>query len=374
MDKLDQYVEKEIIPHYTLGGRRTENKEYKALAIQAKKHRRHGNWEKVQELKKLMQTIPSKDPNDPDFKRLHYIRYADDWLIGISGNKKDADDVKREISTFLDTKLNLKLSEAKTLITHARNEKARFLGYDIHVLHSNTKHDHRGQRSINGAIGLRLPEEKLKNKMTEYMSKGKPIHRKERTINSDYDIIAQYQAEFRGFAQYYLLAYNAHTLSKLKRTMELSLAKTLANKYKTTVNKIFKRFKTVHETKDGSYKVLRCIVERKDKKPLVAYFGGIKLAYQKGVKITDEPKQVYSVRSELINRLLSNKCELCGKEGKVQMHHVNKLKNLIKNGRKEKPEWMRRMIAIKRKTLAVCQSCHNDIHQGKYHEKKLRSS
>ena len=106
-----------------------ENHEYRALANQAKKYKRHGNWEKACELRKLIQRMPSKDPNDPNFKRSYYIRYADDWLIGISGNKKDAEGVKQEINTFLDTKLKLKLSETKTLITHARNEKARFLGY-----------------------------------------------------------------------------------------------------------------------------------------------------------------------------------------------------------------------------------------------------
>ena len=97
-----------------------------------------------------------------------------------------------------------------------------------------TKHDKRGQRSINGVIGFRVPDEKMKDKARQYKKSGKPIHRKERTINSDFDIITQYQSEFRGFAQYYLLAYNAHQLHGLKRTMELSLAHTLANKFKTT--------------------------------------------------------------------------------------------------------------------------------------------
>jgi hypothetical protein len=73
--------------------------------------------------------------------------------------------------------------------------------------------------------------------MKEYQANGKPKHRKERTINSDYDIISQFQSEFRGFAQYYLLEYNAHKLSGFKRSLELSLAYTLANKHKTTGTK-----------------------------------------------------------------------------------------------------------------------------------------
>jgi hypothetical protein len=197
--------------------------------------------------------------------------------------------VKELIREFLSKNLRLALSEEKTLITHAKTEKARFLGYDIHVLHCNAKHDDRGQRSINGVIGLSIPDEKIMSKAKEYMSKGRATHRKERTINEDFDIISQYQSEFRGFVQYYLLAYNAHKLAKLKRTMELSLAYTLANKHKTTVNKIFAKYGKYRKTKDGEYKVLQVIVDREGKKPLEAYFGGIRLGYHNDVRIEDAP-------------------------------------------------------------------------------------
>ena len=80
--------------------------------------------------------------------------------------------------------------------------------YDIHVLQQDAKHDRRGQRSINGVIGFCVPDEKMRDKASLYMKSGKPTHRKERTAHSDFDIIAQYQSEFRGFAQYYLFAYN----------------------------------------------------------------------------------------------------------------------------------------------------------------------
>jgi len=191
-------------------------------------------------------------------------------LLGFSGPKQEAVNIKEEIRTFLAAELKLTLSEAKTLITHAKTEKARFLGYDIHVLQQDTKHDRRGQRSINGVIGFRIPDEKMKDKARLYKKGGKAIHRKERTINSDFDIIAQYQSEFRGFAQYYLLAYNAHQLHNLKRIIELSLARTLANKFKTTVNKIFKKYKTTRETDGQSYNVLQTEVKREGKQPLVS--------------------------------------------------------------------------------------------------------
>jgi hypothetical protein len=209
--------------------------------------------------------------------------------------------------------------------------------------------------------------------MKEYQANGKPKHRKERTINSDYDIISQFQSEFRGFAQYYLLEYNAHKLSGFKRTLELSLAYTLANKHKTTVNKVFKKYGAYRKTKDGEYKVLQVKVIREGKKPLKAYFGGIKLGYKKNTTIEDIPViiSIYNKRSQLIDRLLKNICELCGTNGKIEMHHVRKLKDLERDDRKEKPEWMKRMIAIRRKTLAVCKTCHTKIHTGTYNGKKI---
>lgn len=317
--------------------------------------------------------MPSKDTNDPAFRRLHYIRYADDWLLGFSGPKQEAIKVKEEIKIFLSTELKLTLSEEKTLITHAKTEKARFLGYDIHVLQEDSKHDRRGQRSINGVIGFRVPDEKIKDKAKQYKKGGKPTHRKERTINSDFDIIAQYQSEFRGFAQYYLLAYNVHQLHSLKRTMELSLARTLANKFKTTASRIFKKYKTTRETDGQSYKVLQTEVKREGKKPLVAYFGGFKLGYKKDAIIVDTMPtgKVFSIKSQLIDRLLNDTCEWCGAKGNIEMHHVKKLKDLENNGRKDKPEWMKRMIAMRRKTLAVCHECHAKIHSGKYDRNKV---
>jgi hypothetical protein len=225
-------------------------------------------------------------------------------------------------------------------------------------------------------IGFRIPDEKMKDKARLFKKGGKATHRKERTINSDFDIIAQYQSEFRGFAQYYLLAYNAHQLHGLKRTMELSLARTLANKFKTTVNKIFKKYKTTRKTGEQSYKVLQTEVIREGKKPLVTYFGGFKLGFKKDAVIEDAlpTGKVYNIKSQLIERLLKDTCELCESRGNIEMHHVKKLRDLENNGRKEKPEWMKRMIAMRRKTLAVCYECHTKIHSGNYNGKRLTNA
>jgi hypothetical protein len=125
-----------------------------------------------------------------------------------------------------------------------------------------------------------------------------------------------------------------------------------------------------------SYKVLQTEVKREGKKPLIAYFGGFKLGYKKDAIIVDAMPtgKVFSIKSQLIDRLLHDTCELCGAKGNIEMHHVKKLKDLENNGRKEKPEWMKRMIAMRRKTLAVCHGCHVSIHVGKYDGKKVANA
>jgi len=365
MNKLDQYVKQELKPQHTTGKIRVINKEYQKMHNQIATCKQNKNWAKVKEFRKTLQSMPSKDPLDPDFKRLRFIRYADDWLVGIAGSRKDAEEVKDKIALYLQTELKLQLNQEKTLITHARTEKARFLGYDIHVLHDDAKHTGR-RRSINGKVGLRVPKDKMQLKMSRYMANGKPCHRAEIAFNSDYDIIRQYQTEFRGFVQYYTHAYNAHQMRVVKRTMELSLVKTLANKHKLSAKKVFKKYQTVAETRDGVYKVLETRVERDGKKPLIAQFGGIKLGYDKNADIIDVSKQFFNARSQLIDRLTHDVCELCEATGDIEMHHIRKLKDLSRNDRRHKPEWMKRMIAMRRKTLAVCTDCHVKIHSGVY--------
>ena len=139
-----------------------------------------------------------------------------------------------QLTTFLRDTLKLELSQDKTLITHARTRAARFLGYDVVTLDADDKHDHRGQRCINGALGLKVPVDVIRAKCARYMQHGKPIHLAARLHDTDYSIVSQYQAEYRGFVQYYLLAFNVHRLWWLHRVMELSLACTLANKHKTS--------------------------------------------------------------------------------------------------------------------------------------------
>ena len=123
----------------------------------------------------------------------------------------------------------------KTLITHARDNAARFLGYEVVALHADEKHDQRGQRIINGLVRLKVPNDVIAERCRRYMRNGKAAYRAERLSDDDFSIVSQYGAEYRGFVQYYLLAFNAHRLRSVHHTMRTSLLGTLANKHKTRI-------------------------------------------------------------------------------------------------------------------------------------------
>ena len=173
--------------------------------------------------------------------------------------------------------------------------------------------------------------------------------------------------------QYYRMAYNLHTLSELKHATEVSLVKTLATKFKTTCTEIYKRYGAQIKTKDGEYKVIRVEVERKlPEKPLVTYFGGITLKWDKWASINDEPATpIWNGRTELVKRLLAQECELCGSRDKIEVHHIRKLADLKQKGRAIQPEWKRVMSARRRKTLVLCHECHKSIHGGEYDGDKI---
>ena len=363
LSKLDSYIENRLIPMYTKGDRRKKNRQYDTLLSQGYRLRKRGQYQEAAKARKAAQKLPSVDLSDPDYRRLRFVRYADDWLLGLIGTKEDAEQIKQEIKTFLQEELKLDLSDEKTLITHARTQPARFLSYHISASQDDTRQTKK-KRSVNGTMHLRVPPDLLKKKCQKYQKDNKPIHRKELTNNTQYSIVAQYQSEFRGFAEYYQLANDLYRLNSLKWIMQQSLAKTLATKLKLTVKQVHKKYEASWTIDGKTYKGLQVTVEREGKKPLVANWGGISLKRRLQAVINDQPPLFWPNRSELEKRLLADTCELCGSDDRVEVHHIRALKDLEQKGRREKPLWAKVMSARKRKTLVVCWSCHRSIHTG----------
>jgi group II intron reverse transcriptase/maturase len=226
LHRLDIFVEQVLVPEYNRGTSRVKNPAYRQVQKALTRARVRGDRAEARSLRQRLRSMPSKDLHDPRYRRLRYCRYADDTLLGFTGPKAEAEEIKQRLGQFLRDELRLELSEEKTLITHARTSAARFLGYEITVQH-NDKAITNGQRSSNATVRLRVPVEVIKAKCALYMQRGKPARRTRLMNLDDYTIVSIYGAEYRGTVQYYLLASDVYRLNRLNWVMETSMLKTL---------------------------------------------------------------------------------------------------------------------------------------------------
>lgn len=377
LDKLDKYV-KEYIRHFDMGTKRRPGKESNDLANERKRTVRKlkkikDGTEKaalVARLKAIEQeraAFPSGDEMDGSYRRLKYIRYADDFILGVIGSKEDALRIKEDIKSFLSESLALELSEEKTLITHT-GKSAKYLGYEITVTRNNhQRRDVQGRlrRTYGKRVRLNVSMATLRDKLLEYgameikLRNGKEIWkpkcRSGLIFNDDLEILDRYNRETVGFCNYYLIANNCVVLHNFRYIMEYSMYKTFAGKYRSTVRKINKKYRlnklfTVKYEQKGVIKS-RTFYKTSFKRRTTAFNGSCDI----------EPYSIADVsRTNLTDRLKAEKCELCGATGKLIMHHVRNLKDL-----KGKESWKRLMSARKRKTIALCPSCHRLRHLGK---------
>jgi group II intron reverse transcriptase/maturase len=366
LDRLDRFAETVLLPEYNRGKRRAKNPAYQKIETALQRVRRHHDRDAVRELHHRQRQLPSQDPDDPGYRRLRYVRYCDDFLLGFAGPKREAKQIKQRIGNFLRQDLALQLSPDKTLITHARTGRARFLGYDLLAQHSDTKIT-RHRRMANGVIGLRVPKDVIDAKCALYCKGGKPASRHPMIHDDDFTIVAKFGAEYRGYVQYYLMAGNLFRLQRLRWVMETSMLKTLANKHHSTVTKMAARYKATIATPHGPRKCFQVTVTRSGgRKPLAARFGDIWLIRQHHAVLNDQAPVLATTRgNELIHRLLAGGCEMCGARSNVEVHHVRRLADLNRPGRREKPAWVKLMAMRRRKTLVVCRACHEAIHAGR---------
>jgi group II intron reverse transcriptase/maturase len=361
LHKLDEFVEQELIPQYTRGAHRKSNPEYNRIKARQRHARKHGDRAAARDLEKQMRTLPSTDPMDPGYRRLRYLRYADDHILGLTGPKAEAEQIKARIAMFLRETLGLELSTAKTLITRARSQPARFLGYHITVQHCDTQRTG-GRRTANGNIALRIPPDVIKAQCAPYREHGKPWHRSRLQNLDDYNIVRIYGAEYRGVVNYYLLAQDVWRLHTLHWHALTSMLKTLAAKHRSTVTKMAARHQAKAETGDGPRTCYEARKHREGKKDLVARFGGITLRQDRRAVIRDPaPTPAAYPRKELIRRLRKRECELCETGTTVTVHQVTGLKALGEPGPGQ-PAWAALMAKIRRKTLIVCAACHDWTH------------
>jgi group II intron reverse transcriptase/maturase len=375
LNELDQ-VMKTKIATFNSGKRRQPNKEYCNLIYRKrrtkKKARQTGDWSNYKALTQQQLRMLPEDPQDPNYRRMRYIRYADDFLVGIIGSKADAVELKAWLTDYLRDELQLELSAEKTLITNART-RVRFLGYDIRRwngqrrLKVRTKHGVVTKRTTTYHLVLLIPRDKCIAFAKKYgnVQKWRGQHRTRLHNLSDLEILMIFNAETRGFLGYYALADNlSKVASKLLWMTTSSFLRTLANKRKCTMMKVAKSLKTgpnqygiTLKTKDGLTREYALISSTRQIQRKVISFG-------------NDPDLIpntgpYRGRTELGRRLSANECEWCGtKQGSFEVHHVRKLKDV-----KGKSRWEQQMIERRRKTMVLCKQCHVDLHAGRLSSK-----
>lgn len=377
LDKLDKYMQ-EYISTFNRGDKRKRNPEYKRVASRKDKRVKKLKTEEdvqkrellameVRELHHQMQQLPATLDMDENFRRMRYVRYADDFLIGVIGSMEDCARIKEDIKNYLNDVLKLELSDEKTLITNSR-QSAKFLGYEITIRRSDkTRKDKRGipRRSLDHKTVLLLPTEVMKKKLLEYkaiklvVENGKEKwESRSRTYlrnNDDLEILSRYNSEIRGIYNYYCLANNCNILNNFYYHMKESMLKTFSSKYESTVRKISRKY-----TRDKIFRV-RYENNKGEMKESTLYHDGFKRKEHARLDFADNLPVATKYRglmsTSLMDRLKAQKCEYCGDTDNLKMFHVRKLKNL-----KGKEDWEQFMIARKRKTIAVCNNCYRKIH------------
>lgn len=360
-EKFDAPRKRKYTPEYThaLAQIHTLNKKIKRANAEEKKTL-IAEWKKARQ---VMLRTPAKSQTD---KVIKYIRYADDFLIGVNGNRKECQVIRQQIKEFMAVELHMELSEEKTLITHS-SKTARFLGYDVCVRRcgkvKRTPRIKLPKRTLNNTVALLIPfREKIEAFMFQKGIIGRkengeiePIKRENLIQLTPLEIIQTYNSELRGICNYYCLACNFSRLDYFAYLMEYSCLKTLAAKFKSSIGKIRTRYKDgqgrwgiPYEIKAGTKRM---------------YFADYQDSRKKAIKcrdpISDKGLAYTNSRNSLEERLKAKVCELCGRTDAehYELHHIHKVKDL-----KGKKEWERNMIAKRRKTLVVCKECHKKIH------------
>jgi group II intron reverse transcriptase/maturase len=382
LNELDRRMEAKIA-EFNSGKQRKLRAEYRQVVNQRRNAKRRaqetGDWTVYKWLTAQMLVTPASDPLDPDFRRMAYCRYADDFLVGIAGSKADAIAVKEWLADYLKTELHLELSAEKTLITNAR-KRVRFLGYDIKRWRGERRLRYRTtrgpviRRTCSQKLALLMPRDKYERFARTYgnTQSWHGASRGNLTYLSALEILMMYNAEIRGFLGYYALADNLTSVgSKILWLTTSSFMRTLADKRRSTVKKVAKSLKkgpnhyaVTLKKRDGTIKEYRLVssttqLQRK------------RISYHESLDRIPSTWQFRS-KTELGQRLRAGKCEWCGtREEPFEVHHIRKLKDL-----QGKTVWERHMIARRRKTLVLCKKCHVDLHAGRLSEgtKRLKEN
>lgn len=374
LHEFDKYMET-IKNQYTTNKIRKGHHPYQKLYYKRDRAKEKGDWKLAKEMEKEMRKLPTTNPLDPNYIRVLYTRYADDFVISVTGSKSLAEEIRDKTKTFLEETLKLELNMEKTIITNPRDQRVRFLGYEISKLINNDKIVKnslgRKVRAVNGSIQLLMPGDVINEKLKPFKKGSKAISCRERQNLSVIQIINEYNAEIRGLYNYYCLATDVSTkLGKFTYYHLDSMIHTIANKEKISYRQVWKKYGVDVPRKQGTgtRKTIGIRYKTKNGVKLLTYHNdSIKKVNSPKLNATDKFTSKYH---QIIDRLNAKTCELCGmksdKSKNFTVHHARNLKDITAKYKKEGtifPDWLMVMRIKRRKTLVVCDKCHKDIHK-----------
>lgn len=374
LHEFDKYMD-EISKKYRKGKQKKTNPEYHRLCCKRWKANKSGQKEKAHQILKEMQKINALDPMDSNFIRVKYVRYADDFVACVIGSKALAVEIKDDIAAFMKNRLNLELSPEKTRITNLKDERVKFLGYEIAKSQENTKQTidtlGRKKRSVNGTIQLLVPQEVINQKIKPFKKNNKPYPFVAKVNLPVLDIINSYNSEIRGLYNYYCLATDvSKKIAKFRYYHYFSMIRTIARKEKSSVKKVYGKYgiEVPRKKGTGTIPIIGTRYKTKNGQKTITYFNdSLKKENEPRTNVKDIFGQSF-VGGQLIKRINANQCELCGIEtSDLEIHHIRKLKDITRKYKKRGsniPNWVLLMSTIKRKTLVVCHNCHVSIHTG----------
>lgn len=380
LDTFDKYVEEEIIAKENKGKDKKVHPQRRSLLrkIEYRKTKlKNASNSEIESLKaeiKKFQAELINVPqviNDASYIRVKYIRYADDWIIGVNGPKELAEEIREKCGNFLKKDLELELSYEKTHIRHAKTEFADFLGTKLKVgslgeqkvATYTSKNGHRFKKKVTGWTPyMAVPIDKLVKRLSNEgicKSDGTPICKNSWMLFDDTQIVNLFSSIWRGLLNYYSFVDNRTELRRIQYILLYSCARTLAGKHHTSVHKLFK--------KHG--KRLKIQVKNADNKVIhVTEFHLVKSLKRDHMnfRINDSEannggKTVLWIKLKTKSKL-NFPCCICGEKDNIEMHHV---KHVRKMGEKVKG-FTKLMATLNRKQIPVCRKCHVKIHNGLY--------
>lgn len=379
---FDRFVVDNLIPEWNRGNERKFISGYQTRKLLSAEEQKvvdqlnlKGLTEAIARLKHnewVKQGLPSRDPKDENFRRMYYARYVDDFIIGFTGTKAEAEELKSTIEAFLLDKLKLKTNETKSYIRHSSEQGIKYLGFYIRYIQNNKtvkdpnilENDGKGlghqlkSTAINSAQ-LRIPTELILRRAVDSgygkIRKGgtiRPTSCRKLSSLDDKLIVQRYSSIIRGYMNYYCPANKFSDLWQIVAFYRKSCALTLADKHKLkTAAKAYKLF--------GPKLKISNPIKKKE----------TELFYPTTLKTTGNfklGKKIITLSDSVMDPIKGSyrqntKSEMtcqwphCDLTQGLEEHHVNPVRTIKGKNLSEYQLWLRKK---QRKTVTLCREHH----------------